>query len=358
MTTLDFNYFLTSYLPTKEFGGEQLYGNMIEQAVLAEALGFRAISVPEHHLVNVLLVPSPLQMAVKIASVTKRAEIVTAIAVLPVRDMRVFAGEVVQADILTGRRLVLGVGRGAFAFEIERLGTAMSDTRAKFDESFDVLSALLTEEEVSWNGRFYKFDPVTIMPRPVRQVPLMIAAMAPEAIYSAASRGLSVQTTPLQESHSILLEQVDAFKRGKAAAGEKGRNSRLSLQRVAYAARDEADAKRCLAIIHDYYKRFDNVFSGPGLVTKGFIDPLPRRQTVEELGQNVLVCPPSEMIDRLAMYAECGIDEVIFSAGFGQSQGDMLEMMHRFAAEVAPHFAKPAWGGRGESKPSEEMLQA
>ena len=228
---MDFNYFLTSYLPSKEFGGEQLYDNMVEQAILADKLGFRAISIPEHHLVNVLLVPSPLQMAVKIAGVTTQVEIVTAIAVLPIRDMRVFAGEVVQADILCRRRLVLGVGRGAFTFEIERLGTSMSDTRAKFDESFEVLSALLSEEEVSWSGRFYQFDPLTIMPRPVRSIPLMVAAMAPEAIYSAASRGLSVQTTPLQESHSVLLEQVDAFKRGKADAGERGRHSRLSLQR-------------------------------------------------------------------------------------------------------------------------------
>ncbi|WP_421594562.1 LLM class flavin-dependent oxidoreductase [Shinella sp. M27] len=338
--SVDFNYFLTSYLPTKEFGGERLYSDMIDQALLAERLGFRSVSIPEHHLVNVLLVPSPLQMAVKIASMTNRIEITTAIVVLPVRDMRIFAGEVVQADILCNGRLVLGVGRGAFAYEVERLGTPIAETRKKFDESFDVLCALLSREEVSWDGEYYRFEPITIMPRPARPIPMMVAAMAPEAIYAAASRGLSVQTTPLQESNSVLLEQVDAFKRGKAAAGKKGKNSRLSLQRVAYAARDDADAKRCVALIHEYYKRFDNVFSGPGIVNKGLIEPLPRKQTVEELERNVLVCPPAEMVDRLGAYEEAGIDEVILSGGFGQSQADMLEMMHRFASEVAPHFSK------------------
>lgn len=335
---MDFNYFLTSYLPSKEYGGDRLYRDMVEQAVLAECLGFRSVSIPEHHLVNVLIVPSPLQLAVKIASLTSRIEIVTAIVVLPVRDMRIFAGEVAQADILCNGRLTLGVGRGAFAYEVERLGTPIGETRQKFDESFDVLSALLSREEVSWDGAYYRFDPLTVMPRPVRPIPMMVAAMAPEAIYSAASRGLSVQTTPLQEAHSVLLEQVDAFKRGKAAAGEKGAGSRLSLQRVAYAARDEADARRCVALIHDYYKRFDNVFSGPGVVRNGLIEALPRKQTLEELERNVLVCPPSEMIDRLGAYAEAGIDEVILSGGFGQSQSEMLDMMHRFASEVAPHF--------------------
>ncbi len=337
---MDFNYFLTSYLPTKEYGGERLYSDMVEQAVLADRLGFRSVSIPEHHLVNVLLVPSPLQLAVKIAALTSRVEIATAIVVLPIRDMRIFAGEVVQADILCKGRLTLGVGRGAFAYEVDRLGTPIAETRQKFDESFDVLCALLSREEVSWDGKYYRFEPMTVMPRPVRPIPMMVAAMAPEAIYSAASRGLSVQTTPLQESHSVLLEQVDAFKRGKAAAGEKGRGSRLSLQRVAYAARDEADAKRCIALIHDYYKRFDNVFSGPGSVRNGLIEALPRKQTIEELTRNVLVCPPGELVDRLGAYEEAGIDEVILSGGFGQSQAEMLEMMHRFALDVAPHFAR------------------
>src|SRR3546814_5385591 len=64
---MDFNYFLTSFLPSKAYGGKRLYDDMVEQAVLADQLGFRAVSIPEHHLVNILLVPAPLQMAVKIA---------------------------------------------------------------------------------------------------------------------------------------------------------------------------------------------------------------------------------------------------------------------------------------------------
>ncbi len=46
------------------------------------------------------------------------------------------------------------------------------------------------------------------------------------------------------------------------------------------------------------------------------------------------------MVDRLGAYEEAGIDEVILSGGFGQSQAEMLEMMHRFALDVAPHFAR------------------
>lgn len=341
-----FNYFLTSYLPRRDYGGDRLYREMVEQAVLADRLGFDAVSIPEHHLINILLVPSPLQMAVKIAGLTRNVDIVTSIAVLPVRDMRVFAGEVVQADILCEGRLVLGVGRGAFGYELERLGTPLSQTRAKFDESLDVLEALLTGEPTGWDGSYYRFAPITIMPPPVRKVRMMVAVMAPEGIYASARRGLNIQTTPLQASHEMLLEQVDAFHRGKRAAGARGTGIQLSLQRVTYLARDEADARAKGQMIYDYYKRFDNVFSGPGVVSDGMIEALPRRQSFEEMMENLLICPAAEMVDRLSAYAEAGIDEVILSCSFGQEQGEMLDMIERFAAEVIPHLS-----GRGTSAP-------
>lgn len=335
---MDFNHFLSSYLPDPTYGGTRLYRDMVEQAVLAEKLGYRAVSIPEHHLINILLVPSPLQLAVRIASLTKRIELVTSIAVLPVRDMRVFAGEVVQASMLCEGRLILGVGRGAFAYEIERLGTPMEKTREKFEESLAVLEALLTREEVSWDGEYYRFDPITVMPRPEADIPLMLAVMAPQGIEACASRGYMVQTTPLQASHAVLMEQVDAFKRGKAAAEQNGKSSRLSLQRGIYLARDAADARAKLEFAYAYYQRFDNVFTGPGIVDKGCIRPLPREQSIEELGRSLIICEAAEMIDRLSAYAEAGIDEVIMTSNFGQSQADTLDMMERFSKDVMPHL--------------------
>ncbi|MEA2779422.1 MAG: hypothetical protein QOK29_966, partial [Rhodospirillaceae bacterium] len=301
-------------------------------------LGYRGVSIPEHHVINILMIPSPLQMAVKLSGLTTNIEFVTSVVVLPIHDMRVFAGEVVQADMLCDNRLVLGVGRGAFAYETGRLGTPLDITQRKFNESLSVLQALLSEEEVSWDGEFYKFDPLTIMPRPTRTIPLMLAVITPEGIYHCAKQGYHIQTTPLGTSHDRLLAQVGAFHRGKAEAGEKGDGMRIALQRGLYAARDEAEAKEKIAYAHEFYKRFDNVFTGPGIVNRGMIEPLPRNQTAEELGSNLVICPPAEMIDRLAAYQEVGIDEMILSSNFGQPQAETLDMMQRFAEEVMPHF--------------------
>ena len=336
---MDFNHFLSSYMPDPGYGGRRLYRDMVEQAVQAEKCGYRGVSIPEHHLINILLVPSPLQLAVKIASVTSRIDLVTSVAVLPIRDMRVFAGEVVQADILCDGRLTLGVGRGAFAYEIERLGLPMAETKKKFEESLAVLEALLTREEVSWDGDYYRFDPITVMPRPERTIPLMLAVMVPEGIYHTARKGYHVQTTPLQASHAVLLDQVNAFHRGKAEAGTAAKGNRLALQRGIYLACDAADARAKLELASTYYQRFDNVYTGPGIVDNGCIRPLPRKQTIEELGRSLIICERAEMVDRLAAYAEAGIDEVIVTSNFGQEQSETLDMMARLSAEVMPHLS-------------------
>ena len=190
---MKFSIQLSSDYPDKAYGGDRVYQDMLAQATLADRLGYDAVAITEHHFMNCLMMPAPLQFAVKIAAHTEQLKIITAISILPIRDMRIFAGEVVVADIFTEGRLLLGVGRGNFAYEIERLGIPMEETRARFDESLEVLQALLREEEVSWDGTYYKFDPITVMPRPMNPggPPMMMAAVNPDAIYHCAQAGLS-----------------------------------------------------------------------------------------------------------------------------------------------------------------------
>src|SRR4029078_1950853 len=161
------NHFLSAYYPDTAYGGDRLYADLIAQAKRVEASGYRGVTIPEHHLVNILLVPDPLQMAVKVASVTRHIEIITSVCVLPLHDMRIFAGQAIQADILCEGRLVLGVGRGAFAYEMARMGKPIEEARERVEESLDWLMGRCTREEVSWNGKYYNFKPITIMPRPV-----------------------------------------------------------------------------------------------------------------------------------------------------------------------------------------------
>ena len=335
---MDFSLQLSAYYPDKSYGGDHLYGDMLEQAVLADQLKYDAVSVTEHHFMNILLMPAPLQFAVKIAAHTDHVKIITSITVLPIHDMRTYAGEVVVADIFTEGRLMLGVGRGAFEYEIERLGLPMSETQEKFNESLDVLQALLSQEEVSWDGKYYKFDPITIMPRPVRQTNLMMAVMNPEGIYHCTKRGFHILTTPLAGNHQLLVDQVDSFNNAKSEMGQKGKDLSLSLSRVAFVSDNPKDRWKKVEQAHDYYSRFDNVYTGPGIVENGMIKSLPRTQTIEELDQSLLICTPQQMIDELGVYSNLGIDRVILNMNFGAEQSETLDNIQRFAEEVMPHF--------------------
>ena len=336
---MDFNHFLTSYMPDPTIGSKTHFKNMLDQSILAEQLGYVAVSIPEHHLVNVLMMPSPLQMAVKISTLTNKIRLSTSVAVLPIHDMRTFAGDVSTADILTEGRLELGVARGAFAWELDRLGSPIESSKEKFIESLAVLELLLSKENVSFKGKYYNFEPITIMPRPISDpVPIMIAAMDVNSIRDAASKGYHVQSTVLSGTKKLLLERVNAFKEGQREVEEKGKLLRLSMQRMAFAAKDEQDAKEKNLMAYEYYKRFDNMFTGPGKINKGLIEPLPRSQTLKEMTENLIICPVHEMIDKLSVYAESGINEIIISAGFGQSQQDMIESMYKIGEYVIPHF--------------------
>ncbi|MCB6178245.1 LLM class flavin-dependent oxidoreductase [Rhodobacter sp. Har01] len=333
---MDCVHFLSTHLLDPAKGGKQLYADTVAQAVQAEACGYRGVAIPEHHLVNILLVPSPLQMAVKIAAHTRRLALMTSICQLPLRDMRIFAGEVIQAQALCEGRLSLGVGKGAFGYETARCGVPMDETKARFEDALALLEALLTRPEVGWDSPWYRFDPLTVMPRPEDPIPLMLGVMAPPGIEAAAAKNYHVQTTPLSATHGVLESQVAAFHRGRAQ--HPAPTNRLSLQRGVFLVRSEAERRRMVDLAQRYYMSFDNVFGGPGIVDHGVIRPLPRAQTAEELGANILICEKDQMIDRLAAYAEMGIDEVIVTSIFGQPQDETLEMMARFGAEVMPHL--------------------
>jgi len=120
--------------------------------------------------------------------------------------------------------------------------------------------------------------------------------------------------------------------------GKEGAHLTLTLSRVAHIAHSQAERQNKIEAAHYYYSKFDNVFTGPGHVDHGMIRPLPRDQSVDELGESLLICTPQEMIDKLGPYAELGIDRVILNMNFGLEANQTLDAIQCFAEDVMPHF--------------------
>ena len=160
----------------------------------------------------------------------------------------------------------------------------------------EVLQKLLAEEEVSFKGKYYNFDTLTIMPRPItKPVPIMIAAMDPKSIKSAASRGFHVQSTVLSGTKELLMERVNAFKEGCEELGEKGKILKLSMQRMMFVAKDQDDVEKKNRLAYEYYKRFDNMFTGPGKVKNGNINVV-KGLNIKELSNNYIKKSEKELI--------------------------------------------------------------
>ena len=168
---------------------------------------------------------------------------------------------------------------------------------------------------------------------------MMMAVMNPEGIYHCTKRGFHIQTTPLSGNHQLLLDQVNAFNRAKEDMGAKDGEVTLTLSRVAHMASNpqENNVRSKLPIII----MADLIMSstGPGIVENGMIKPFACETPIDELGNSLLIGTPQEMIDKLAPYAELGIDRVILNVNFGLEARVNLEAIEHFAQEVMPHFS-------------------
>ena len=335
-----FSFYLPCYWPDTSYPAQWMYQEMVEQAKLAEELGFRSFGIPEHHFINYLTHPNPLMSAVKVATVTKHVPIVISVLVLPFMDMRRVAGEIAQADCLMDGRLEVGVGRGAFKYEFDRYGVKPEDSRALMDESLDLLKRLLTEYEVSCDSDLYKFDSLSITPRPVQRPhpPLWIAAVTPTAIYHSVLKGYHVMTTPLRESLDAALGQIDAFHRGVADAGPEAKDKKFSMLRMIYVAKDKADAREKLEIAYANDQRFHNLYTTPGSVKNGAALPIESGRTLEDVDNNLIIGSAEECIEKLTPYAERGLFDFLANLSFGAQHRDVLGAMERFARDVMPHF--------------------
>ncbi len=110
----------------------------------------------------------PLATLAYAAALTKRVKLATGILVLPVRHPVVLAKEISTLAHLADGRYVFGVGPGWYAREFEVTGSRIEERGRRTDELIEAVTLLLTKPNASYRGRYYRFEDVTIEPRPPR----------------------------------------------------------------------------------------------------------------------------------------------------------------------------------------------
>jgi alkanesulfonate monooxygenase len=139
----------------------------------AEDLGFDAAVSIDH----LLLTPpaysctwlEPLALLSALAGVTRTIKLGTMVLVLPMRNPAYFAKEWATLDLLSGGRTILGVGVGWHEDEFRLMGVPHAERGRRMDEMLEAVTALWAGDNVSYRGRYYRFEGVTIDPKPAQK---------------------------------------------------------------------------------------------------------------------------------------------------------------------------------------------
>src|SRR5205823_8848488 len=140
------------------------------------------------------VVASPLIIATAIAARTTRIRVGTAVLVVPLGHPVRLAEEVATLDHISQGRLDLGIGRSGFPWAYEGYDIPYNESRERFREFFDVMRLAWTQERFSYEGKYYTFKDVCLIPKPYQKPhpPLRAAATTRDTFGLMGSLGLPI----------------------------------------------------------------------------------------------------------------------------------------------------------------------
>ena len=142
----------------------------------------RPASAPYHEMMTLLSF---------VAGATERVKIGTTVIILPYRDPVVMAKMFSSLDVLTGGRVICGVGVGWLEKEFDTLRVPYAERGPMSDECLEVMRCLWTEDEPEYHGRFFDFDGIRMYPKPAQKphIPIWVGGHTGRALRRTARYG-------------------------------------------------------------------------------------------------------------------------------------------------------------------------
>jgi probable F420-dependent oxidoreductase len=293
-------------------------GNLAEELPVAEtarrieALGYDYVAVGEHIVFPTATTNTFIALAVA-AGATSRVRLVSGIALLPLYPAALAAKLTAELARQSGDRFELGVGLGGeFPAEYEACGVDVAERVPRTEEALEVIRRLLSEERVTFAGRFTTLTDVTLIPRPSRPVPVWLGGRKERAMRRAARLAdvwMPYLYTPEQFARSMATVREEAVAAGRAADSVDG--GLLSFTVVG----DDGDECR---------RRAGELLS--------HVYGTDMRSAAQRY---VLAGTPEEVAERVDAYREAGVGRLVFSPLTDGGAGH-IEMLERIAGEVVP----------------------
>ena len=341
----------------------QAYDNSVALAKHMDPLGYYCMWTAEHHFQRegYECLPNLILLGVHLAGLTQRLKFGSAFNVVPMWHPLRLAEDFAMADILTGGRLVFGVGRGYHSREVETFGAPVIDNDANkelFEEQMEIIFKAFNEASFSHHGkhytlpakvpyRGYELEDITLVPRPIhRPVEMWQPIASGRTLEYIARRGIKGMVALTGE---LLVEQM--FRSYQEHAGLAGRELALGQDMglgLGFCIDESQEA--AMDRVRPYHDERYKWFAPFGFVrytdsqgrpwgTPGAPSRVP---TIEEgVEQNVWLCgPPSLVIDRLREVEQRypGLEDIILQWPEGMPWLEFRQQLTLFAGEVMPAF--------------------
>jgi probable F420-dependent oxidoreductase len=285
---------------------------LLEYAQTAESMGFQALSANDHLVFGRPWLDGPTALAAVLGR-TGRMALATTVALPVVRGPVALAKSLAAIDLLSGGRLVVGVGPGSSARDYAAVGIPFEERWKRLDEAVQALRALWLGEGTPYRGEFYSTEGVTLEPRPAQRSgpPIWIGSWGSEAGLRRVARlgdgwlASAYNTTPVTfaAAWGKLADQLEVF--GK----DPNRFPNAIATMFFCVTEDSATSER---------------------IVRDVLTPTLKRPE-QELRERLLVGPAEDCAQKLAAYRAAGAQRI-----FLWPVEDELRQLATFQERVAP----------------------
>lgn len=326
----------------------ELYDQFVELAKMADEGGMHAVWTGEHHGMDFTISPNPFLNLIDLARQTKNVRLGTGTVIAPFWHPIRLAGEAAMTDMIVDGRLDLGIARGAYSYEYERMMPGMDAWEAglRMRELVPAIKGLW-KGDYAQEGQFHSFPATTSSPKPVQKdgPPIWIAARDPNSHEFAVSNGCHVQVTPLWQGEAEIIKLMDTFNAACAKFPDVPRPEIMLLNHT-YIASDATDAQQAAEEINRFYCYFGAWFKNERPVSQGLIETLSDEDiaahpfyTPEAMLRDNVIATAEDAIARIKGYEEMGYDEYSLWIDSGMSFDRKKASLERFIQDVMPAFS-------------------
>jgi alkanesulfonate monooxygenase SsuD/methylene tetrahydromethanopterin reductase-like flavin-dependent oxidoreductase (luciferase family) len=347
--SLGFGLITCQRYPGEERTDREIYAQALDLAELAEQEGFDSVWVSEHHFVDDGYLPSLLPLCAAIAARTRRVQIGTGVVLTPLHDPLRLAEDVAVTDLISGGRLILGIGLGWRQEEFDGLGVPLTERVPRMIAGMDTMRRAW-RGDLAPGGSRQNLPAVPVRPLPAQPggPPLWIGASSEPAIRRAGRLADGFMAT--EPSQAELAQQAALARQEFVAAGRAGEFPiSLHLPVFAWDGPDGWDLVRDPLRYHAW--KYEDMEHARGRAGEPRLPPPITADEEATLRDSVILGTPAQVAATIDEYRRAAGGDLVFVAGLyfpGLAWDVQCQAVRTFARRVAPLVRESAAGGDGD----------